>query len=99
MTAGLIAEDHPKGWHLYLLRCAGDRYYAGITNDLPKRMGMHAKGLGAKFTRAFPPLGVLATRPYPDKSSALKAECALKALPRHRKTAFFAVDAQEQLSQ
>ena len=58
----------PAGWTLYLLACrrgAGTVYYAGITNDLPRRLQAHREGKGARFTRAHPPLTVLATRGYP----------------------------------
>ena len=82
-------------WVLYLLECRrGDAtvYYAGITNDLPRRFAAHAEGKGARFTRAHPPQRILASRGYPDRSSASKAEAALKKLPRARKPAFFAAD-------
>ena len=85
----------PAGWTLYLLACrrgAATVYYAGITNDLPRRLEAHRTGKGARFTRAHPPLAVVATRTYSDRSSASKAEAALKKLPRARKPAFFAVD-------
>ena len=80
-------------WILYLLECRrGDTtvYYAGITNDLPRRLQAHRMGKGARFTRAQPPMAVVATRGYADRSSASKAEAALKKLPRARKPGFFA---------
>ena len=36
----------------YLLRCCDGTYYAGWTNDLPKRVRVHQAGKGAKYTRA-----------------------------------------------
>lgn len=80
-------------WHLYLLECQrGDRrvYYAGITNHLERRYAQHCSGTGARFTRAHKPLGIMATRAYPNRSAASKAEAALKKLPRAKKLAFFA---------
>ena len=76
-------------WTLYLLECEGGSFYAGITNDLVARLQAHRDGRGAKYTRANKPLRVLATRDYPDRSTASKAEWALKQLPRGRKLAFF----------
>jgi putative endonuclease len=64
-------------------------YYAGIALDVEQRFFQHVFGLGAKFTRARPPLRVLAARLYPDKGAALRAELKVKALPRTRKLAFF----------
>jgi putative endonuclease len=74
---------------LYLLECEGGRYYAGIAIDVEQRFYRHVFGTGAKFTRAFPPLRVLAARQYASKSAALRAELQLKSLARAAKPAFF----------
>jgi putative endonuclease len=74
---------------LYLLECEGGAYYAGIAVDVEQRFFRHVFGVGARFTRAWPPLRVLAAREYPDKGAALRAEWQLKALPRGQKLAFF----------
>lgn len=74
---------------LYLLECEGGVYYAGIALDVEQRFYQHLFGTGAKFTRARPPVRVLAAREYPSKSEALRAELRLKALARSRKLAFF----------
>src|SRR6478736_4353932 len=79
----------PKPYWLYLLECEGGVYYAGIAIDVEQRFFQHVFGIGAKFTRARPPLRVLAAREYASKGDALRAELALKALPRARKLAFF----------
>ena len=79
-------------WHLYLLECRtgnGISLYAGITTDVDRRYAEHAAGTGARYTRAHPPIRLLASRVYPDRSSASKAEAALKKLARTRKLAFF----------
>ncbi|MCT8357704.1 GIY-YIG nuclease family protein [Xanthomonas citri pv. anacardii] len=80
--------DAPKPWHLYLLLCRNGSYYAGITNDLERRFQAHLRGTGARYTRANPPVQVLASHTYPDRASASRAECALKRLPRARKLAW-----------
>jgi putative endonuclease len=64
-------------------------YYAGIAIDVERRFTEHVFGAGARFTRARPPVRVLAAREYPNKGEALRAELRLKALPRSRKVAFF----------
>jgi putative endonuclease len=75
---------------LYLLECEGGVYYAGIAIDVERRFYQHLFGVGAKFTRARPPLRVLAAREYPSKSDALRAELRLKARARGDKIGFFA---------
>lgn len=79
----------PTPYWLYLLECEGGVYYAGIARDVEQRFYQHVFGRGAKFTRARPPQRVLAARAYPSRGEALRAELALKALPRARKLAFF----------
>ena len=79
----------PPPYWLYLLECEGGVYYAGIALDVERRFFQHVFGLGAKFTRARPPLRVLAARAYANKSDALRAELQLKARPRADKMSFF----------
>ena len=76
-------------WFLYLLECKNGAYYAGITNNLESRFSAHLSGKGARYTRANPPLKILATKLYVDRSTASTAEAALKRLPRIKKLSFF----------
>ena len=76
-------------WFLYLLACKNGAYYAGITNDLESRFAAHLAGKGARYTRANPPVKIVASKPYQDRSSVSIAEGLLKKLPRHKKLAFF----------
>ncbi|MDR7192336.1 putative GIY-YIG superfamily endonuclease/GNAT superfamily N-acetyltransferase [Luteimonas terrae] len=78
----------PSPWHLYLLECRNGSWYAGITNDLDARFAAHAAGRGAKYTRGNPPVRILASRSYPDRASASRAEWQLKRQPRARKLAW-----------
>ena len=86
MTRAMTDEAEP--WVLYLLECAGERLYAGITNDLHARFATHCAGRGARFTKAFPPVRIVAASLLPSRSLALKAEYALKRQPRAGKLAF-----------
>lgn len=90
MSADAAVDSAPQPWVLYLLECAGERLYAGITNDLAARFAAHRAGRGARFTRAFAPLRVVAASQLPSRSQALKAEHALKRQPRAAKLAFLA---------
>jgi len=87
LTDNAPMADSPP-WFLYLLECRNGSYYAGITLDLQARYQAHLRGTGAKYTRANPPLRLLASRAYPDRAAASRAEYALKQLPRARKLAF-----------
>ena len=74
-----------KSWCLYLLECRNGAFYAGITNDLAARFAAHCRGSGAKFTRANPPVRILASCTFSDRSAAARAEWAIKQLPRNQK--------------
>ena len=72
-------------WVCYLLRCADDTLYCGITNDPDKRLAAHNAGEGAKYTRGRAPLRLVYLESCADKSSALIRERAIKSLPRAEK--------------
>jgi putative endonuclease len=68
------------GWFVYLIECVGGSVYTGIATDVPRRYAEHAAGDGARYTRARPPLRLLASFPYPDRAAASRAEYAIKRL-------------------
>lgn len=76
-------------WYLYLLECTNGSYYAGISTDVAARFAVHCAGKGARYTRANPPLRIVAQVVYPNRSEASKAEWQLKQLPREAKLDFF----------
>jgi len=80
-----VLPADPAPWTLYLLECRNGALYAGITNNLKARYQAHLAGNGAKYTRSNPPVAILATAEFPDRSSASKAEWAIKQQPRHKK--------------
>ena len=72
-------------WVCYLLRCADDTFYCGITNDMEKRLAAHNAGEGAKYTRGRVPVSVVYRESCADKSAALKREIQIKRLSRGAK--------------
>ena len=72
-------------WHLYLIECADGSYYAGITTDVARRFAQHLAGTGARYTRSHRPLRLLGSVVCDSRSAALKAEIALKKLPKPKK--------------
>ena len=72
-------------WFCYLLLCADDSLYCGITNDLEKRLISHNTGEGAKYTRGRTPVKIVYWESCADKSAALKREMQIKRLPREKK--------------
>ncbi|HRN60948.1 MAG TPA: GIY-YIG nuclease family protein [Luteimonas sp.] len=94
--AGTTSPSHDEtgaaagAWWLYLLECGDGSWYAGISNDLDARLRAHADGKGARYTRGRGPLRLIASRAYPDRAAASRAEWVLKRLPKGRKLGFFA---------
>ena len=75
-------------WHLYMIECSDGSIYTGIAIDVAARYAQHERGQGAKYTRAHPPLRIVLSLPYPDRSSASKAEHQIKQLSAAQKRAF-----------
>jgi len=87
------AEATSTAWFLYVLRCADDSLYTGITTDVERRIAEHNAGpKGARYTRARRPVALLKAWPQPDQSAATKAERLFKALSRKAKMAVVAGD-------
>jgi putative endonuclease len=74
-------------WFVYLLECRDGSIYTGIATDVARRYAEHAAGKGARYTRARPPVRLLASFEHPDRSSASRAEYAIKRLTPARKRA------------
>ena len=74
-----------KEWTVYILECGDGTLYTGITDDLQRRLKAHEAGKGAKYTRGRGPLTLRYQETVPDKSTALKRECALKRLRKCEK--------------
>ncbi|KWH09842.1 excinuclease ABC subunit C [Burkholderia territorii] len=72
-------------WFLYLIECADDSVYTGITTDVAARFDEHASGKGARYTRSRKPRAVLASFPLPDRSIASRAEYWVKRLTAAQK--------------
>jgi len=79
-----------KPWYLYLIECADGSIYTGITTDVAGRYAVHARGLGARYTRSHPPRQLLGIEVHPDRSSASKAEYRIKRLTAWEKRRYAA---------
>jgi putative endonuclease len=75
-----------KNWMVYLVRCADNSLYCGISNDLKSRLMDHNSGKGAKYTRSRTPVELVGVGPQMSKSEALKLEYRIKRLPPDQKT-------------
>jgi putative endonuclease len=67
-------------WHVYLIECKGGALYTGIAVDVQARYAAHVAGRGARYTRANPPLRLLASFRCENRSAASRAEAAIRRL-------------------
>ncbi len=74
-------------WTVYILKCADNTLYTGITNNLERRLQQHEEGQGAKYTRGRAPLKLLYTETCENRSLASKREWEVKRLSRAEKLA------------
>lgn len=70
-----------------MLRCADDSLYAGMTNDLRKRLASHRTGAASAYTRSRRPVRLVYQERQPTRAAALRREAALKRLSRAEKLA------------
>ena len=74
-------------WKVYLVRCADNSLYCGITNDLNGRIEKHNTGKGAKYTQSRLPVELVAVSRGLPKSEALRLEHYIKQQPAVKKVA------------
>lgn len=82
----------PKTWFVYLLRCADDTLYTGISTDVARRIDEHNAGapLGARYTHARRPVVLVYQESAASRSDALRRELEIKAKDRVAKLALIA---------
>ena len=80
-----------NAWYVYILKCADDSYYTGITNNLAQRLAEHNSGKGARYTRVRRPVNLIYREEYPDKLSATKREIEIKDMSRAKKESLLGV--------
>ena len=72
-------------WKVYLVKCADNSLYCGITNDLNSRIEKHNAGKGAKYTQSRMPVELVAASRGLSKGEALSLEHYIKQQPAGKK--------------
>ncbi|WP_178861854.1 GIY-YIG nuclease family protein [Thiomicrorhabdus cannonii] len=89
MAAEKTQQAGCEGWCVYLLRCADQTLYCGITNQLQKRLRQHNGELkgGARYTQARRPCELVYQEAADNRQAALQREYAIKQLSKAQKEA------------
>jgi putative endonuclease len=75
-----------NSWYVYILRCADDSLYTGITTDIERRLLEHNNGApAAKYTRSRRPVTLVYLESAQNRSSACVRENQIKQLKRSQK--------------
>ena len=69
-----------KTWYVYLLECKDGSIYTGVAIDVAARFAVHCAGKGARYTRAHPPVKILASLACDDQATALRTEMRIKKM-------------------
>ncbi len=74
-------------YYVYILRCADNSLYTGITTDVQRRFQQHVAGTASHYTAAKKAVAIVYTETAESKSAALKREAEIKRLSREQKLA------------
>jgi len=73
-------------YHTYIVQCADETLYTGITTDLERRVEEHnGEGKWAKYTKNRQPVSLVYSEKHPDRSTASKREYEIKQMTRVNK--------------
>ena len=74
-------------WYVYILKCADNTLYTGITIDVGRRIDEHNNDnkLAAKYTRVRRPVKLVYQEALETRSLAAKREAKIKKLKRSEK--------------
>jgi putative endonuclease len=75
-----------KPWFVYIVRCADNTLYTGISNDVAARIQRHNTGQGAKYTRSRRPVRLVYREAAGSRAAAQQREHAIRKLkPRAKR--------------
>jgi putative endonuclease len=80
-----LRMDMTAPCYCYIVECADGTYYTGWAVDPERRVAVHNKGRGARYTRMRLPVKLVYVEAQPDRTTAMKREIAIKRMDRARK--------------
>lgn len=74
-------------WAVYLIKCADNTFYTGVTTDIERRVNEHNTDdkKGAKYTRARRPVALVWSEEHPNRTKACQREYEIKRWRRAKK--------------
>ena len=79
-----------KSWYVYIVRCADETLYTGVTVDPARRLHEHNHSpAGARYTRSRRPVELVYQEQCESRAAACSREAQLKQLRREDKQRLF----------
>jgi putative endonuclease len=74
-------------WYIYIVRCADNTLYTGVTTDIERRVREHNGEIqrGASYTKFRRPVTLVRAETADNRSTAMKRERAIKKLSKQEK--------------
>lgn len=83
-------------WYTYMLRCADNSLYTGITTDIERRIKEHnTSEKGARYTRTRRPVEMIFFSEWKNRSQASKEETRIKKMTKKEKEEFLKSEQQK----
>ncbi len=81
---------YKQSWYVYIVRCADDSLYTGITKDILRRIDEHNTDdkSGAAYTHNRRPVTLVYQESYATRSAAARREHKIKQMDKKTKEAF-----------
>lgn len=78
-------------WFIYIIKCADNTLYTGITTDLDRRLNEHnSSDKWAKYTKMRRPVEMVFSQACEDRSQASKLEYKIKKYTKQQKLTIIA---------
>jgi putative endonuclease len=78
-----------KNYYVYVLSCEDGTFYTGYTTSLERRIRLHKKGRGARYTHAHGAVKVIHREVFATRSEAMRRERQIKRLTHEQKARLF----------
>ena len=72
-------------YYVYILRCKDGSYYTGHAKDVERRLEIHRKGRGARYTRMHEPEKLVYVEKFDSRGEAMRRERQIKTLSHNKK--------------
>ncbi len=72
-------------YYVYILRCKDGSYYTGHAKNVERRVKMHKRGQGARYTRMHEPEKLVYVEKFESRGEAMRREKRIKTLSHNKK--------------